>query len=222
MFSLKGFLMGMPTLYLDDSAVAGGGSAGDSTENSPGAGGEQAAGENTGDDKGDKSGKPAEKVTFTAQQQAEVDRIVKDRLERERKKSEDTAEKSRKKAEEDALAQNKQFEELATTRQSQIVELEKRLQENETVANALKEYKDAVAGIVKAQTEKLPKPVKSLIEKMDPLEQMKYLSENAKELNIDIKPVPPTDTDDSNQKLQKEELDKARKQGEQTIKGFFR
>lgn len=224
MFGLKRFsMMGMPTLYFDESAGAGGGSgdAGDSTENSSGAGGDQVTDKNAGDGK-DKPDKPTAKVSFSAEQQAEVDRIVKDRLDRERKKSEETAEKARKKSEEDALSQNKQFEELANTRQGKIVELEKKLQENETVASALQQYKEVVAGIVKNQVANLPKPVKSLIEKMDPLEQMQYLVKNAKELNIEIKPVPPTDTDDSNNKLQKEELEKARRKGEQTIKGFFR
>ena len=222
MFGFRKFFNAMPALYFDDSAGAGGGNggAGDSTENSSGAGGDQAADKNAGDGK-DKPDKQAAKVSFTADQQAEVDRIVKDRLDRERKKSEEAAEKTRKKAEEDALAKNSQFEELATTRQNKIAELEAQLQEGEKVSATLQQYKDAVAGIVKAQVDKLPKAVKSLILKMDPLEQMQYLAENAKELNIEVKAVPATETDDGNQKLKQEVLDKAKKKNEQTIKGFF-
>lgn len=225
MFGLKG-LFGMPALYFDESAGAGGGNggAGDSTDNSSGAGGDQAADKNAGEGNGDKVGKQQKAApVFTPEQQEYIEKtIIPERLNRAKFDTEKVAEKARKEAEEKSLADKQEFEKLATSRKKEIDELTAKLEAAAGTEATLQQYKDAVAGIVKTQVEKLPKAVKSLIQKMDPLEQMQYLAENAKELNIDIKAVPPTETDDGNQKLKQEELDKARKKGEQTIKGFFR
>lgn len=212
----------MPSLFFDGSA--GGGGSGSSTDNGSGAGEGETSPE-ADKNAGDKKKTPEKKeVSFTAEQQEYIDKmIIPERLNRAKFDAEKVAEKARKKAEEEALQKNQEFEKLATTRQARIEQLEKQVQDELTpMQEQLKSYQDAVAAIVKVQTDRLPKAVKVLIEKMDPLAQMQYLTENAKELNIDFKAVPPSDTDESNPKARREVLEKARKQNEKTVQGFFR
>lgn len=208
----------------DGGGTAAAGAA-TSTDNSTGAqavSGDQAATANAdqaGDDK-DK-GKPTQPVTFTAEQQTAVDQIVKDRLAREKKNSEAAAEKVRKQAEEDALTKNKEFETLATTRQGKITELEAQVAELNPFKEQAEKYKSAIDGILKAQVEKLPKAIKPLVEKMDPLEKMKYLADNAKELNIEVIGVPETETSDSTNRLNEEAVTNAKKANAQMVKSFL-
>lgn len=217
MFDLKLFGNAMRGVYFDNQDGRGG-----ATDNSAGAGGDKTPDVDgkTGDDKNAKD-KATQKIVFSAEQQTEVDRIVKERLDRERKKSEEAAEKARKTAEEEALSKNQEYQKLAETRQATITELEAKLKEKEVSDGTLKKYQEAVTNLVKTQVAKLPKPVKILVEKMDPLEQLQYIAENAKELNIEIKAVPETETDETKQNLQKEELEKIRKKNTGSIQRLF-
>lgn len=171
-----------------------------------------------GDDKS--KGEP-NKVTFTKEQQAAVDLIVKDRLKQAQRRAELDAEKLRKKAEEDALTKNQEFKTLADQRQVTITELEARIQEFEPLKDQAEKYKGAMLKVVQAQVAKLPPALKVLVEKMDPLDQMIYLGEHAKELNIAVDAVPETETSDSNNKLSKEAQDKAQRSNAKLVKGFF-
>ena len=211
-------------LYFDQND--GGGSAattGNSTDDSAGAAGNGDQAKSDADQAGDEKdkGKQTSKVTFTAEQQAEVDQIVKDRLARAQKKAEAETEKARKQAEEDGLKKNQEFEKLAETRQSKISEFETQLAELTPFKELAEKYKGAMEKMLQAQIEKLPKTIKVLIEKMDPLDQMQYLTENAKELNIDIKGVPETDTNDSTNKLNQEALNKAKQNNAKMVKTFL-
>lgn len=211
-------------LYFNQNDGGGDAAAtGNSTDNSAGAtgSGDQAKpdAEQAGDEK-DK-GKQVSKVIFTPEQQAEVDQIVKERLARAQKKAEADTEKARKQAEEDGLKKNQEFEKLAETRQAKIAEFETQLAELTPFKELAEKYKGAMEKMLQAQVEKLPKTIKVLIEKMDPLDQMQYLTENAKELNIDIKGVPETDTNDSTNKLNQEALNKAKQNNAKMVKTFM-
>jgi len=210
-------------LFLDDSAAGGGQASDTTTENSTGAAGEgdqaKANADQAGDDK-DK-GKQTTKVTFTSEQQAAVDQIVKERLEREHKKSEANAEKARKAAEEEALVKNKEFETLAETRKTKVSELEAQIAELAPFKKQAEDYKAAMEKIVKTQVDKLPAPIKSLLERLDPIEKMQYIADHAKELNIEVIGVPETETNDSNNKLSEEAQAKAKKNNASMVKSFL-
>lgn len=162
------------------------------------------------------------KATFTPEQQAEVDRLLKERLDRAKKQSEAEAEKARKKAEEETLTKNKEFETLANTRQQEIEARDKELAELKGVKEQNEKYAESIGKIVKTQIEKLPKPVQFLLAKMDPLEQMDYIAQYAKDLNIDLKDVPETDATDPSKKLTREAQEKGKNDFGRTVKGFFR
>lgn len=172
-----------------------------------------------GDDKS--KSKPTQKVTFNEEQQAAVDLIVKDRLKQAQRRAEQDTEKMRRQAEEEALTKNQEFKTLADQRQVTITELEARIQEFTPLKEQTEKYKGAMQKIVQAQVSKLPTALKVLVEKMDPLEQMNYLAEHAKELNLAVQAVPETETSDSNQRLNKEAQDKAQRSNAKLVKGFF-
>ena len=153
--------------------------------------------------------------------QEELDRQIAIRLERANKKAADEAAKAAKKAEEDALTKNQEFEKLANTRQTRIEELEKDLTSFEEVKAQAEKYKAALEAHLKAQTEKLPKHIKTLLEKMDPVEQIEYLTANAKELNVKVDGVPATPEDESKDKLTQEEQARAKKETRRLAKNWF-
>ncbi len=202
-----------------DAGAAGGSTT--TTEDGTGAdGGNNADGKNAGSN--DESKNAQSKVVFSAEQQAEVDRVVANRLARAKKESDADAEKLRKKAEEDALTKNKEFETLANTRLQEIDAKEKELVELRGVKEQSDKYAEAISKIVKTQIEKLPKPVQVLLAKMSPLEQMDYLAQYAKDLQIDLKDVPETDLSDPSNKLTSEAQQKGKAAFERSVKGFFR
>lgn len=198
--------------------VSEGGSSGN-TGNGTGADGSNtnADGQNAGN-----ASNTQAKVTFTAEQQTEVDRLLKERLDRAKKTSEAEAEKVRRKAEEDALTKNKEFETLANSRQQEIEAKDKELEALKGVAEQNEKYAEAISKIVKTQLEKLPKPVQVLMAKMTPLEQMGYLTEYAKDLNLDLKDVPETDLSDPSKRLTKEAEEKGKSDFKRTVRGFLR
>lgn len=203
-----------------------GGSSGSTTGDGTGTegGNTNADGKNAGNGDGNNSNtqQAHSEVTFTPEQQAAVDRLVKDRLDRAKKQAEAEAEKARKKAEEDALTKNKEFETLATTRQQEIEAKDKELAELKGIKEQSEKYAEAIGKIVKTQIEKLPKPVQVLLAKMDPLEQMEYIAQYAKDLNLDLKDVPETDPADPSKKLTREAQEKGKTDFGRTVKGFFR
>lgn len=209
-------------VYFDKDSGAGGGAADTADSTGTKADGDQAKAdvETAGDDKAKGKQAAATKVTFTEEQQMAVDLIVKERLERAQRKAETDADKLRRQAEEQALLKNKEFETLAEQRKGKVGELEAQVLELTPFKEQAEKYKGAMEKIVKAQVDKLPPALKVLVEKLDPIEQMDYLSEHAKELNI-VAGVPETKTNDSNDKLSEEAKAKARNSNAKLVKGFF-
>lgn len=132
---------------------------------------------------GDDPTKTKDEKSFS---QAEVDQIIKERLERAQKKSESEAEKARKKAEEEALTKNNEFQKLAEQRQVRLDELEKGQSEFEAVKEQADKYKGALDKQLKVVKEKLPKHILPLLDKMDPIEAMDYIAKNAKDLGVSL------------------------------------
>jgi len=164
-------------LYFDKDESGSGGGTDDSAEDKADKK-EESAESKAGDDKGKSKAKKEEK-TFT---QAELDAIIDDRLKRERKKADDATEKARKAAEEEALKKNQEWQKLAETRATEIDTLTKEKTDLEPFKEQAEKYRTALTAILEKQKKSLPKFVLPLIEKMDPVEAMQYITEHAEEL----------------------------------------
>ena len=157
--------------------------------NSDGAGGEPKP----------KAGDPDEK-RFT---QADLDRHLAERLDRERRKAEKAADEVKKKAEDDALAKRQEFEQLATTRGARLAELEPMLEKLTTDADAaqgrIKDLEEAIAADVKADLESLnlPASTKELLDGKSVLERRAWLTKHKTEFRRETpKGTPPTPSRD--------------------------
>ena len=126
---------------------------------------------------GDNGNNPPGK-TFT---QAELDLIVKQRLEREQKKAEKAAEKARKDAELSALAEQQEWQQLATKRQEAIVELESQVGNVETLTSLNSKYETALMTYRDALMDGVPASVTTLLEGKDVADQLAWLSEHRSE-----------------------------------------
>ena len=196
-------------LYFDKDSDGSGGAPDDSTEDKAEKK-DKSAESDAGGDK-DKA-KAKEEKTFS---QAELDQIVKDRLERERKKTEAETEKARKAAEEDALKKNQEWQKLAETRVDEITTLTKERDELAPFKDQAERYKTALDGILAEQKKKLPKHLLILIDKMDPVDAMTYITENAEALGA--KPETYSETPEGKEKKVSDEDKKAAQQASQAI-----
>jgi hypothetical protein len=148
-----------------------------------------------GDDAKDK--KPA--FEWSKDQQDEINRIMGETRKEERRKAKadldaDVA-KAKKEAEDKELQEKQEFKTLAEKRQAEIDTLKKDNQDLVAAKEQSEKYKAALEKNLKAQTEKLPKHIKTLLSKMDVLEQMEYLSDNAKDLGVKLDAVDATPRD---------------------------
>ena len=151
------------------------------------------------DDTKDKKPKPP--IQWTADQQAEIDRINAETRKQERKKAEAEFEakaaKAKKEAEDQALTEKQEFKTLAENRAAEIETLKGEI---ETLTEAQKQgekYKAVLEKHLKEQTAKLPKHIQTLLSKMDVLEQMEYLTENAKDLGVKLDSIDETPRDEN-------------------------
>lgn len=149
-----------------------------------------------------KAGEDAKKsaVQWTEEQQAEINRIMGETRKEERKKAKADFDadvvKAKKEAEEKELQEKQEFKTLAEKRQADIDILKKENADLMTAKEQGDKYKAALEKSLQAQTEKLPKHIKALLSKMDVLEQMDYLTENAKDLGVKLESIEPTPKDD--------------------------
>jgi hypothetical protein len=160
--------------YFDKDESGSGGKTDDSAEDKS----DQKDESKAGDDK-DKAKAKKDEKTFT---QAELDQIVRDRLERERKKHEADADKARKDAESAALEKNEEWQKLAEKRAQDLQALSQEKAELEPFKEQAAKYKKALDDQLAKVKEKLPKHLLPLIDKLDPVEAMAYITEHAEEL----------------------------------------
>jgi small-conductance mechanosensitive channel len=182
-------------LYFDKDPDAGGGGQKDDQKTDDSAGGEDA----------EKAGKKKEKVadiTFTAEQQALVDQKIGEARTKEREKAKGELEaetaKAKKKADEEALKDKQEWQKLAEQRQTEIDDLTKAKTELEPFKDQAEKYKKALDSILAAQKKELPKHIVELLEKMDPVEAMDYITKHAKDLGV--KPSTYSETPDGKEK----------------------
>ena len=119
--------------------------------------------------------------------QADVDRIVSERIQRERDKAERDAQEAQRKAEEEALQKRQEFEQLATQRGDRITALESELKTTtaklEESQSRIQELETLIANDVKAQidTLELKASTAQLLERLSVTERREWLNEHREE-----------------------------------------
>jgi myosin heavy subunit len=162
------------------------------------------------------------KVEFTPEQQKELDRILAERLKREKEKTERAEAKAKQEAEEAALKDKQAFEELANKRQARITELESRVGEMDATRQKLADYEKTFTDILKAEKDGLDASIVALLDKLDPLEQLKWLSENkGKAKPAPKSPVPPTPPPSDGKPAADADIAKRRESFGKTVQSFF-
>lgn len=114
--------------------------------------------------------------TFT---QAELDAIVKERLDRAKSTSEKAQAEIAKKATEEAAAKNGEWQKLAETRAAEIAEANKKLGELESATARLAEYEATIKLQADAAKKDLPAHILSLLDALPPVKQLEWLAKNA-------------------------------------------
>lgn len=149
----------------------------------------EASAQTTGDATGTNGGN--EGRTFT---QADVDRMIEDRLKREREKAERDRQKAEADAEAKRLEEQKQFEELANKRQQRIDELEPTAQKAERYEAALKTH-------LETQRTGLPEHILEILDRMDVTDQLEYIAKHHDKLKpagTERNGIPPVRNGDKN------------------------
>lgn len=122
---------------------------------------------------------PTDSRVFT---QADVDRIVKERLEREQGKATKAAEKARQEAEAKALVEQGDFKALSERQAKRIAELETAAADLATAQAQLGKYETALKASLAAQLAGVPEHIQDLLKRMDVTEQMEWISANQDKL----------------------------------------
>lgn len=147
----------------------------------------------TVDATGTNSGIDKPTPTFT---QSDVDRIVNERLDRERKKAETATQKAREEAESKALADQAKFQELADKRGKQVTDLETAnatlTTQLETVTAKADRHEKALGKLLAEQLKAVPEHLHSLLSKLDAVEQLEWIATNAATLKTATNGVPAT------------------------------
>lgn len=157
--------------------------------------------------------------TFTPEQQAAVDLLIGEarKKEREHFKAELDKEsaKAKKKAEEDALKDKEEWKTLAEKRQAENDELTRANAELEPFKEQAEKYKAALDAQLATIKVKLPKHLLPLIDKLDPVEAMAYITEHADELGA--KPSTYSETPEGREKKVSDEDKQAAQKASSTL-----
>lgn len=114
--------------------------------------------------------------------EADVNRIVQERLERERRRASEQAETERRQAEEAALQQQGEFRRLAEERATRLAELE-------PLATRAERYETALTAHLATLRQDIPAHLAALLDRLDPAEQLEYLTAN-REVLVSPPPAP--------------------------------
>lgn len=127
--------------------------------------------------------------TFT---QAELDRIVEERLAREKKQREAAADKARKEAEEKTLLEQGEFKTLAEQRAGELAAAQAKLEAAKAVEARAEKHEKALKAHVEALLKDAPKHLTELLAKLDAAEQLAWITANPDALKTTeaAKPTP--------------------------------
>ncbi len=165
------------------------------------------ASQTTGDATGTNGGVDAKQLAkifaTEADFQAEVDRLLKDRLKRAETAAQDKARKEAEKAAEEVANKNGEWKDLADKRAATLalLELDKAslTAQAEAQSTKLSRYEKALNAHVVAQSADVPEGVKALLGKLDPVEQLEWIATNREALMQQRRQgVPPTPGADTN------------------------
>lgn len=139
-------------------------------------------------DKGDPSGgNPAEPSTSTVTEpaktektftQAEVDKIIDERLARAKRKAEDEATKAKTEAEQKALAEQGEWKTLAEKYQGEIKDLTATLESQKAHEKTIERLTSVLKSRLEADRKGLPEPILKLLDRLDVADQMEWLASN--------------------------------------------
>lgn len=121
--------------------------------------------------------------------QEDVDRIVSERLEREKRKAERDKEETERKAREAALKEQQDYKKLAEEQEKTLSEREKRIEDLEAIETERDEAKSRIEaleerlrGILKPQLERVPELFREFVEAKSPEEQAEWFEKNSEKL----------------------------------------
>ena len=161
----------------------------------------------------------AQEQKFT---QADLDRIINERLAKERQKADEKQKKAAEDAAAKTLAEQGEFKALAETRAARIAELEAAMAGTGETVTKLSEqaetYKATLAGYVKAQRKNVPDHIGTLLDALDLPAQLKWLTDNADKLTAQISGVTPTPK--PNGTMSDSAKEKAQREFERTVRSF--
>jgi hypothetical protein len=128
-------------------------------------------------------------VSFATEEefQKRVDDMLKERLERERRKAEEKAQKAREQAEAEAAAKNGEWQKLAEQRAARLMEVEPALAE---AAGKAERYAQALEVQLAALRKDVPKSLLALLDKLDVVEQLTWLAANPEAVKTALNGVP--------------------------------
>lgn len=179
MFRRNGFKSGI-LFEADNGAGNGGGQDGGTGGATGKTSDDQGKKEGTGQGGSDNSGKT---VTLTeAELQSKIDAAIQERLKREKDKSARDQAKAKEDAENKRLEESKAWEELAGKQKARITELEAAVAKVDEANTLADRYKKALEARLKSDRDGLPAAVVTLLDKLDPVEQMEWIAKNAAEL----------------------------------------
>lgn len=164
-----------------------------------GEGAQNAASDNNADGGGNKPEK-----LFT---QAEFELQMKERLERERKKSETAALKAKSDAEAEAAKKNGEWQTLAEKREARVKELEALQPQLEALTSERDDLNGTIGKLLEAERKDLPASVLELLDFLTPAKQLDWLTKNKPTLSPDkqVKRVPGTPVADETKKMSEAE-----------------
>lgn len=147
---------------------------------------------------GGETGQPKAAITFTTEEefQKRVEDMLKERLDRERKKAEAATQKAKEQAEQDAAAKNGEWQKLADQRGTKLQELEASAttltSQVETLTTQTARFEKALRAQLDGLRKDVPKPVIALLDKLDPVEQLEWLAVNRDQVGAGKQGVPGT------------------------------
>lgn len=166
-----------------------------------------------------------EKVTLTkAELQARIDSVIKERLEREKRKADEAAQKAREAAEQEAMQKNQEWQKLAETHAERIKQLEAGAQLSEAEKQKVERYEKALRAQLDTQRASLPKPVLTLLDRLDPAEQLEWIAANRGDLEAQKPAVlgtPPSPKPGDPKAQTSEEQEKARREASRLYQQLF-
>lgn len=124
--------------------------------------------------------------------QADIDRIIAERLSREEKKRETESAKARREAEEKALTENQKWQELAEKRAKDLEAATAALTDIDALKATSEAQAAALGRYLDAERKGLPDHIIGLLDKLPPLQQLEWLADNKEKL---ASPKPATEAD---------------------------